>query len=75
MEILILVMTKQSALLFGFQHQNESFKRDTFLGNISPITGGLYRKFCCIYLYRCSSGILMGTLILLQVLHQVYIIR
>ena len=31
---------KQAALLFGFQHQNETLKRNTFLGNISPITGG-----------------------------------
>ena len=31
---------KQSAMLIGFQHQNEDLERDTFLGNISPITGG-----------------------------------
>ena len=31
---------KQSALLIGFQHQNEDLEKDTFLGNISPITGG-----------------------------------
>ncbi|MDA9599830.1 acyloxyacyl hydrolase, partial [Candidatus Pelagibacter sp.] len=31
---------KQAATLFGFQHQNEDLERDTFLGNISPITGG-----------------------------------
>ena len=31
---------KQSAMLFGFQHQNEDLQRDTFLGNNSPITGG-----------------------------------
>ena len=30
---------KQSAILFGFQHQNEDLNRDTFLGNLSPITG------------------------------------
>ena len=29
---------KKSALI-GFQHQNENLNRDTFLGNISPITG------------------------------------
>ena len=29
----------QRAALFGFQHQNENLNRDTFLGNISPITG------------------------------------
>ena len=31
---------KQSAMLFGFQHQNEDLERNTFVGNISPITGG-----------------------------------
>ena len=29
---------KRSTLI-GFQHQNENLNRDTFLGNISPITG------------------------------------
>ena len=28
------------AILIGFQHQNEDLERDTFLGNLSPITGG-----------------------------------
>ena len=27
--------------LFGFQHQNENLNRNTFLGNLSPVTGGL----------------------------------
>ena len=31
---------KRSALI-GFQHQNENLNRDTFLGNLSPITGVL----------------------------------
>jgi lipid A 3-O-deacylase len=31
---------KRSTLI-GFQHQNENLIRDTFLGNISPITGAL----------------------------------
>ena len=30
---------KQQAILVGFQHQNENLYRDTFLGNVSPITG------------------------------------
>ena len=29
------------ATLVGFQHQNENLNRDTFFGNLSPITGGL----------------------------------
>ena len=32
---------KQSALLVGFQHQNETLERNTFIGNISPITEDL----------------------------------
>jgi len=31
---------KRSTLI-GFQHQNENLNRDTFLGNLSPITGAL----------------------------------
>ena len=45
---------KQAALLFGFQHQNESLERDTFLGNISPITGGFITENSAVYVY---SGI------------------
>ena len=45
---------KQAALLFGFQHQNESLHRDTFLGNISPITGGFVTENSAAYVY---SGI------------------
>ena len=33
--------TGKKSTLIGFQHQNEDLNRDTFLGNISPITGGL----------------------------------
>ena len=29
----------KKSTLIGFQHQNENLNRDTFLGNISPITG------------------------------------
>ena len=45
---------KQAALLYGFQHQNESLERDTFLGNISPITGGFITENSAAYIY---SGI------------------
>ena len=44
----------QAALLFGFQHQNELLERDSFLGNISPITGGFITENSAIYIY---SGI------------------
>ena len=42
---------KQAAILFGFQHQNESLERDTFLGNISPITGGFVTENSAAYIY------------------------
>jgi len=42
---------KQAALLVGFQHQNENLERDTFLGNISPITGGFITENSAVYVY------------------------
>ena len=42
---------KQAALHFGFQHQNESLERETFLGNISPITGGFITENSAAYIY------------------------
>jgi lipid A 3-O-deacylase len=42
---------KQAALLFGFQHQNETLEKDTFLGNISPITGGFITENSAAYIY------------------------
>jgi lipid A 3-O-deacylase len=45
---------KQAAILFGFQHQNESLEKDTFLGNVSPITGGFITENSAAYIY---SGI------------------
>tara|TARA_B100000795_G_scaffold267166_1_gene251491 strand:+ start:1705 stop:2226 length:522 start_codon:yes stop_codon:yes gene_type:complete len=42
---------KQKATLVGFQHQNENLKRDTFLGNVSPITGGFITANSAIYIY------------------------
>ena len=42
---------KQAALLVGFQHQNESLKRETLIGNISPITGGFITENSAIYIY------------------------
>ena len=38
----------KSQHLVGFQHQNENLNRDTFLGNISPITGGFITEKCCV---------------------------
>ena len=41
---------KKSAI-FGFQHQNENLNRDTFLGNLSPITGILITADSAGYVY------------------------
>ena len=45
---------KQAATLYGFQHQNESLERETFLGKVSPITGGFITENSAAYIY---SGI------------------
>ncbi len=37
--------------LIGFQHQNESLNRNTFLGNLSPITGALITGDNAAYIY------------------------
>jgi hypothetical protein len=38
-------------MLFGFQHQNEDLERNTFVGNISPITGGFITENSAAYVY------------------------
>ena len=45
---------KQRAVLVGFQHQNEELYRETFLGTVSPITGGFITENKALYAY---SGI------------------
>ena len=42
---------KQKAILVGFQHQDENLNRDTFLGNVSPITGGFVTENSAAYIY------------------------
>ena len=37
--------------LVGFQHQDENLNRDTFLGNLSPITGGMITADNAAYFY------------------------
>jgi len=39
------------ATLVGFQHQNEELNRDTFLGNLSPITGAMITTDNATYFY------------------------
>ena len=41
---------KRSTLI-GFQHQNTDLNRDTFLGNLSPITGFMFTTDSAAYLY------------------------
>ena len=41
---------KRSTLI-GFQHQNEDLNRNTFLGNLSPITGALITGDNAAYIY------------------------
>ena len=41
---------KRSTLI-GFQHQNEDLNRDTFLGNLSPITGAMITADNATYFY------------------------
>ncbi len=41
---------KRSTLI-GFQHQNEDLNRNTFIGNLSPITGALITADAAGYLY------------------------
>ena len=42
---------KQRSGLFGLQHQNEELYRKSFLGKISPITGGFITEKSAFYLY------------------------
>ena len=42
---------KQKAILVGLQHQNENLNRKTFLGNVSPITGGFVTENSSAYIY------------------------
>jgi hypothetical protein len=41
----------KKSTLIGFQHQNENLNRDTFFGNISPITGALITTDNAGYVY------------------------
>ena len=43
--------TGKKSTLIGFQHQNEDLNRDTFLGNLSPITGALVTGDSAAYFY------------------------
>ena len=41
----------KKSTLIGIQHQNENLNRDTFLGNLSPITGLMFTADNAAYIY------------------------
>ena len=42
---------KQAAGIIGIQHQNDDLFRESFLGKLSPITGGFLTEKSAFYLY------------------------
>ena len=42
---------KQAAGVLGIQHQNDDLFRKSFLGNLSPISGGFLTEKSAVYLY------------------------
>ena len=47
---------KQSSALIGLQHQNDDLFRDSFLGKISPITGGFITEKSAFYFYTGAQA-------------------
>ena len=47
---------KQRAGLFGLQHQNDELFRKSFLGKISPISGGFLTENSAFYLYTGAQA-------------------
>ena len=47
---------KQRAILFGFQHRNPQLSRETFLGKLSPITGGFITENKALYVYTGAQA-------------------
>jgi len=43
--------TKQAAGIIGIQHQNDDLFRESFLGKLSPITGGFITENSAFYIY------------------------
>jgi len=43
--------TGKKATLFGLEHQNEDLFRDSFIGKLSPVTGGLITADNAFYIY------------------------
>ena len=47
---------KQASALVGLQHQNDELFRDSFLGKISPVTGGFITEKSAFYLYTGAQA-------------------
>ena len=47
---------KQASALVGLQHQNDELFRDSFLGRLSPITGGFLTENNAYYLYTGAQA-------------------
>ena len=47
---------KQRAGIIGLQHQNDDLFRESFLGKISPITGGFLTEKNALYLYTGAQA-------------------
>ena len=48
--------TKQASGLIGLQHQNDDLFRNSFLGKISPITGGFLTGKSAFYIYTGAQA-------------------
>ncbi len=48
--------TKQASGLLGLQHQNDELFRESFLGKLSPITGGFITEKNAFYLYTGAQA-------------------
>ena len=46
----------QKGNIFGFQHQNDELFRNSFLGKLSPITGGWLTDNNSVYLYTGAQA-------------------
>ena len=47
---------KQNAILVGLQHRNPQLSRETFLGKLSPITGGFITENKAFYIYTGAQA-------------------
>ena len=47
---------KQAAGILGLQHQNDDLFRKSFLGRLSPITGGFFTENSAFYLYTGAQA-------------------